>query len=163
MFTDYSDLGIKTKKIGLTDELIQSTRSLKIGLDAADKLLGTKANELLIGLKGNDRITGKKGADVLIGGPGKDVFIYKHVKDSRASKGKSDHILDFGRKDRIDLSAVAKELRFIGDDRFTGTAGYVRFKKGTLELDKNGDGTADLALQLPGTKTKAFTATNLIL
>ena len=163
VFADYSDFGIDTKKIGLSDELIATTKSLKIGLDAADELVGNGNNDLLIGLKGNDRMTGKKGADVLIGGSGKNTYIYENVKDSRASKGKTDHILDFGRKDKIDLSAVAKELQFIGDDRFTGTPGDVRFKKGTLELDKNGDGTADLALQLPGTNTKSITASNLIL
>ena len=132
-------------------------------MDGADELQGDTENDLLIGLKGNDRITGKRGADVLIGGSGKNTYIYENVKDSRASKGKTDHILDFGRKDKIDLSAVAKELQFIGDDRFTGTPGDVRFKKGTLEVDKNGDGTADLALQLPGTNTKSITASNLIL
>ena len=161
VFADYSDFGIDTKKIGLSDELIATTKSLKIGLDAADELVGTGNNDLLIGLKGNDRMTGKKGADVLIGGSGKNTYIYESVKDSRASKGKSDHILDFGRKDRIDLSAVAKELRFIGEDRFTGTPGEVRFKKGTLELDRNGNGTANLALQLPG--TDILRASNLIL
>ena len=116
-----------------------------------------------IGLNGNARRPGNRGADVLIGGSGKNTYIYDNVKDSRASKGKADHILNFGRKDKIDLSAVAKELRFIGDDRFTGTPGDVRFKKGSLELDKNGDGRADLALQLPGTDTKSITASNLIL
>ena len=161
VFADYSDFGIDTKTIGLSDELIQTTTSLKIGLDSADELVGTDANDLLIGLKRNDRMTGKRGADVLIGGKGKNTYIYENVKDSRASKGEADHILDFGRKDKIDLSAVAKELRFIGNDRFTGTPGDVRFKKGTLELDKNGDGTADLALQLPG--TNILKAANLIL
>ena len=163
VYTNYSDLRIKRRKIGLTDELRQSTARSKIGLDGADELQGDTENDLLIGLKGNDRITGKRGADVLIGGSGKNTYIYENVKDSRASKGKTDHILDFGRKDKIDLSAVAKELQFIGDDRFTGTPGDVRFKKGTLELDKNGDRTADLALQLPGTNTKSITASNLIL
>ena len=100
---------------------------------------------------------------MLIGGSGKNTYIYENVNDSRASKRKADHILDSGRKDKIDLSAVAKELRFIGDDRFTGTPGDVRFKKGTLELDKNGDRSADLALNLPGTNTKSITASNLIL
>ena len=163
VYTNYSDLRIKWKKIGLTDELRQSTARSKIGLDGADALQGDTENDLLIGLKGNDRITGKRGADVLIGGSGKNTYIYENVNDSRASKGKADHILNFRRKDKIDLSAVAKELRFIGDDRFTGTPGDVRFKKGSLELDKNGDGRADLALQLPGTDTKSITASNLIL
>ena len=163
VYADYSDLGIKTKNIGLTDELLQSTTRNKIGLDGADALQGNTENDLLIGLKGNDRLTGQKGADVLIGGKGKNTFVYKQVKDSRAAEGRSDHILDFGRKDRIDLSAVAKELQFIGSAPFSGTAGDVRFKQGTLELDKDGDGTADLAVLMPGTKTKFLTAANLIL
>jgi Ca2+-binding RTX toxin-like protein len=163
VFADYSDFGINTKKIGLSDELIETTTSLKIGLDSADELVGTSSNDLLIGLKGNDRMLGTRGADVLIGGSGKNTFVYEKVKDSLAAKGKSDHILDFGRKDKIDLSSVAKELRFIGSDPFSGTAGDVRFKKGTLELDKDGDGVADLALQLPGTNTKFLKASNLIL
>ena len=70
-------------------------------------------------------------------------------------------MLDFGRKDRINLTEVAKELRFISSDPFTGTAGDVRFQKGTLELDQDGDGVADLALLMPG--TKSLKTTNLIL
>ena len=167
VFADYSDFGIDTKEIGLSDELIQTTQSLKIGLNAADELVGNGTNDLLIGLRGNDLMTGKRGADVLIGGEGRNTYIYESVRDSLASRrggrARADHILDFGNRDRIDLSAVAKELRFIGEDRFTGTPGEVRFKKDTLELDKNGDGTADLALQLPGTNTKSITASNLIL
>ena len=49
----------------------------------------------------------------------------------------------------------------IGADRFSGTAGDVRFSKGTLELDKDGDGTADLALLMPN--TDSLKASNLIL
>ena len=165
VFADYSDFGIDTKEIGLSDELIQTTQSLKIGLNAADELVGNGTNDLLIGLRGNDLMTGKRGADVLIGGEGRNTYIYESVRDSRASRrggrARADHILDFGNRDRIDLSAVAKELRFIGEDRFTGTPGEVRFKKGTLELDKNGNGTANLALQLPGTDN--LRASNLIL
>ena len=163
VYADYGDLGIKRKKIGLSDELLQSTTRSKIGLDASDVLQGNSNNDLLIGLKGNDLLTGKHGADVLIGGTGKNTFKYNRVKDSPAAEGQSDHILDFGRKDQIDLSAVAKQLQFIGSASFKGTAGDVRFKKGTLELDKDGDGTADLALLMPGTNTKFLTAANLIL
>ena len=160
-FSDYKDLGINTKKIGLTDELIESTAGLKIGLDGADQIEGGKQADLLIGLKGKDQLTGGRGADVLIGGKGKDTFLFERVKDSPAAKGKSDQLLDFGRKDKINLSDIAKELQFIGSDPFTGTAGDVRFQKGTLELDNNGDGDADLALLMPG--TTSLKPANLIL
>ena len=161
VYTDYKDLGIKTKKIGLSDELIATATGAKIGLDGSDVLIGGSDNDLLIGLKGKDQLTGGRGADLLIGGKGKDTFVYEHVKDSRAGEGKSDHLLAFGRKDRINLTEVAKQLRFIGNDPFTGTAGDVRFDNETLELDKNGDGTADLALLMPG--TESIKSANLIL
>ena len=161
VFTDYKDLGIKTKKIGLTDELINSTSGVKIGLDSADVLVGEKANDLLIGLKGKDILEGGRGADVLIGGKGKDTYLYENIKDSRAAKGKSDHLLDFGKKDKIDLSAIADELRFIGSDSFSGAAGDVRFDNELLEVDKNGNGKADLSLVLPG--TESIKSSNLIL
>ncbi len=161
VYMDYKDLGIKTKKIGLSDELIATVTGGKTGLDVSDVLIGGSANDLLIGLKGKDQLTGGRGADVLIGGKGKDTFLYGHVKDSRAGEGKSDHLLAFGRKDKIDLTEVAKQLRFIGSDPFTGTAGDVRFDNETLELDKNGDGTADLALLMPG--TESIKSANLIL
>tara|TARA_B100001063_G_scaffold222611_1_gene229215 strand:+ start:138 stop:1016 length:879 start_codon:yes stop_codon:yes gene_type:complete len=159
--TSFKDLGIKTKKIGLTEELITTMTDLKIGLDGADVLVGGSNNDLLIGLKGKDQLTGGRGADVLIGGKSKDTFVYEHVKDSRAGEGKTDHLLAFGRKDKIDLTEVANELRFIGSDPFSGTAGDVRFDNERLELDKNGDGTADFALLMPG--TQSIKSANLIL
>ena len=161
VFTEYKDIGIKPKKIGLTDELMATVTGVKIGLDGADTLAGGSANDLLLGLKGKDRLKGGRGADVLIGGKGKDTFFYGQVKDSRAAKGKSDHLLNFGKKDKIDLSAVADELMFIGSDFFTRTAGEVRFDNVVLELDKNGNGTADLALLMPG--TASIKGANLIL
>lgn len=63
---------------------------------------------LLIGLKGKDQLTGGRGADVLIGGKSEDTFHFKSVKDSPAAEGKSDHLLDFGRRDKINLNEVAK-------------------------------------------------------
>ena len=159
--TSFKDLGIKTKKIGLTEELITTMTDLKIGLDGADVLVGGSNNDLLIGLKGKDQLTGGREADVLIGGKSKDTFVYEHVKDSRAGEGKTDHLLAFGRKDKIDLTEVANELRFIGSDPFSGTAGDVRFDNERLELDKNGDGTADFALLMPG--TQSIKSANLIL
>ena len=161
VYTDYVDLGIEPNEIGLSAELIASTTAVKIGLDSDDKIVGGKSNDMLLGLKGKDRLQGGRGADVLIGGKGKDTFVYKNVKDSRSAEGKSDHLLDFGKKDKIKLSAIADELKFIGSDSFTGTAGEVRFDNEVLELDKNGNGTADLALLMPG--TESIKGANLIL
>ena len=50
-------------------------------------------------------------------------------------------------------------------DPKTCTAGYsqARYDKWWAGVDKNGDGTADLALQLPGTSTESIKTSNLIL
>ena len=118
VFQTFKDFGIKTRKIGLTAELLASYVDIKIGLDGADAIEGGDEADLLIGLKGKDQLTGGLGADVLIGGKDKDTLIYRGVKES-PNQGRSDHLLGFHRKDRIDLSAVAKELQFIGRDRFS--------------------------------------------
>ena len=112
---------------------------------------GSEKNDLLIGLDGSDYLNGGFGADVLIGGEHGDTFVYQSLLDSPAIAGQSDHLLEFESNDRIDLSALISKLRFIGSDVFNGTPGEVRFSSEKLELDQDGDRTADLALLMPGT------------
>ena len=155
IYLDFKDLGIKTKKLGLTDELLATVQSIKTGLDLKDELNGREEADLLIGLKGNDSLHGGGGADVLIGGKGKDRFVYTDAEDSLVDEAGRDRILDFGKKDKINLQALADDLQFIKKAKFTGTAGEVRFAKETLSLDIDGDQTADFAVALPGvTKLK---------
>ena len=56
---------------------------------------------------------------------------------------------------------MASELQFIGDDKFSGTAGDVRFAKETLSIDADGDKSADFAILMPG--TAALKGSNLLL
>ena len=72
-----------------------------------------------------------------------------------------DHILDFGKKDKINLKALADELQFIKKGKFTGTAGEVRFAKETLSIDIDGDELADFAVALPG--VEKLKGSNLLL
>ena len=161
IYLDFKDIGIKTKKLGLTDELLATVQFTKTGLDLNDELNGRDEADLLIGLKGKDTLHGGSGADVLIGGKGKDRFLYTAVEESLVNEEGRDHILDFGKKDKINLQALADELQFIKKGKFSGTAGEVRFAKETLSLDIDGDGTADFAVALPGvTKLKG---SNLLL
>jgi hypothetical protein len=161
IYLDFKDIGIKTKKLGLTDELLATLQFSKTGLDLNDELNGGEEADLLMGIKGKDTLYGGSGADVLIGGKGKDRFLYTAVEDSLANEEGRDHILDFGKKDKINLQALADELQFIKKGKFSGTAGEVRFAKETLSLDIDGDGTADFAVALPGvTKLKG---SNLLL
>lgn len=161
IYLDFKDIGIKPKKLGLTDELLATVQFSKTGLDRNDELNGREEADLLMGIKGKDTLYGGSGADVLIGGKGKDRFLYTAVEDSLANEEGRDHILDFGKKDKINLQALADELQFIKKGKFSGTAGEVRFAKETLSLDIDGDGTADFAVALPGvTKLKG---SNLLL
>jgi Ca2+-binding RTX toxin-like protein len=161
IYLDFKDIGIKTKKLGLTDELLATVQFTQTGLDLNDELNGSEQSDLLIGLKGKDTLHGGLGADVLIGGKGKDRFLYTALEDSLVNEEGRDHILDFGKKDKINLQALADELQFIKKGKFSGTAGEVRFAKETLSLDIDGDGTADFAVALPGvTKLKG---SNLLL
>jgi len=161
IYLDFKDIGIKTKKIGLTDELLATIQFSKTGLDRNDELNGREEVDLLMGLKGSDSMHGGGGADVLIGGKGKDRFVYTDVEDSLVDEAGRDRILDFGKKDKINLQALADDLQFIKKRDFTGTAGEVRFANETLSIDIDGDQAADFAVALPGvTKLKG---SNLIL
>ena len=161
IYLDFKDIGIKPKKLGLTDELLATVQFSKTGLDRNDELNGREEADLLIGLKGKDTLHGGGGADVLIGGKGKDRFLYTAVEDSLVNEEGRDHILDFGKKDKINLKALADELQFINKGKFTGTAGEVRFAKETLSIDIDGDELADFAVALPG--VEKLKGSNLLL
>ena len=161
IYLDFKDIKIKTKKLGLTDDLLATIQRSKTGLDLNDELNGGEEVDLLMGLKGKDTLHGGLGADVLIGGKGKDRFLYTDVEDSLVNEEGLDHILDFGKKDKINLQALADELQFIKKGKFSGTAGEVRFAKETLSLDIDGDGTADFAVALPG--VEKLKGSNLLL
>ena len=161
IYLDFKDIGIKTKKLGLTDELLATVQFTQTGLDLNDELNGSEQSDLLIGLKGKDTLHGGLGADVLIGGKGKDRFLYTALEDSLVNEEGRDHILDFGKKDKINLQALADELQFIKKGKFTGTAGEVRFAKETLSIDIDGDELADFAVALPG--VEKLKGSNLLL
>lgn len=142
-----------------------------------DMLIGNAARNVIQGREGNDQITGYLGADKLVGGAGRDVFIYATIDDSPARKGAMDTIIGFTRSDRISLTELETtindelksgtsrsigqyRLKFIGDDRFSGMAGEIRFRKEYLQLDLNGDELADMAIHMPGVGD--FSEKNLI-
>ena len=104
---------------------------------------------------------GGAGADLLIGGKGKNHFLFTDLNDSPDARGERDKILDFGKKDKINLRAMAETLQFIGSDKFSGANGDVRFAKDTLSVDLDGDQSADFAVNLPG--IKSLKGSNLLL
>lgn len=152
VFPQLKDLGVDNKKLKLKATTLEDLNQTKVGLDGNDRLIGDNTKDLLIGLGGNDKLMGAGGADVLIGGAGKNRYVYTDINDSPAGKDASDSIYGFGKNDTINLRALDGELSFIGSKPFSGASGSVRFNKGILELDQDGDASADFAIALPGTK-----------
>lgn len=130
------------------------------GRGGDDGLSGGLGRDTIDGGDGNDTINGSGNADTLTGGAGRDTFVFD-ADDSATAK--PDTITDFvPGMDRIDLSAIDADpstpehdrLRFIGPRAFDGAAGEVRFERqghATLvQIDLDGDGAADQAIQLTG-------------
>ena len=145
------------------------------GGDDADTLNGDAGNDSLWGDAGDDRMLGGDGDDVLIGGigldtmtggSGSDRFVFSAITDS--APGGADRITDFSNAlDTVDLSAIDANINLGGNQAFTwaaaftGVAGQALLtystvtKVTTLQLDNNGDGTADFALTFTGQVTNA--------
>ncbi len=156
------DFGIKNKALGLKAKHLQRVRDTLIGLDGSDVMNGQNDVDLLLGLNGKDKLYGAGGGDLMLGGKGQDRFVYKDITESLAFKGQRDMIFGFHKKDKIDLKALNKDetLTFIESEKFSGVAGEVRFKKNSLQLDSDGDGTAEFEILMP--KTIRFTEANLL-
>ena len=162
IYPSYGELGLSKKLTAQLDALKVKFGGSKIGADLDDTLNGGSAKDLLIGLAGNDVVQGGASADVLIGGPGSNRFVYSDLSDSPAKRGRQDQILGFQRAgDVIDLSALGDSLTYIGKKAFTREAGEVRFAGGSLQLDVDGNGRADLEILLPG--VNRFSGTSLLL
>ncbi|MFM7652548.1 MAG: SGNH/GDSL hydrolase family protein [Vulcanococcus sp.] len=124
-----------------------------------DALSGNRGNDRIIGEAGTDWIRGGKGSDRLSGGGDADFFAYQAEDVSRRWR---DTITDFNASegDRLGLNAVLDGIDpyansgwdFIGSQRFSETGvAELRFTRGGWLLgDANGDGRADLRIQLLG-------------
>lgn len=154
-------------RAGLGDDFVRSTTgdNRLFGEEGDDFLATGRGNDRLEGGAGDDRLWGGRGQDVLVGGAGKDVFVFADG-DSSASRLKADTITDFSQedKDRIDLSRIDADARtvdaddsftFIGSERFSGTAGELRFAQVGDQTfvtgDVDGDGKGDFQIALSGT------------
>jgi serralysin len=131
-----------------------------VGGQQDDTFTGGAGDDVIYGLAGNDWIYGGLGADDLRGGGGIDRYIYQSALDSTSTS--LDHILDFQTAvDRIDLRSIDANgnagdgdtaFTFIGDSAFHNVAGELRVfeNEGTwfVQGDVNGDGTADLVIEV---------------
>ena len=128
-----------------------------------DDLAGGTGRDTIYAGGGADRIDGGAGADTLKGNDGADTFVIAAAGDSPAGAG--DLIYDFtvSEGDRLDLSGVDADtgqdggqgFLYIAGAEFTGRAGELRMAAGVVAGDLDGDGTADLEVDLNGHATFA--------
>ena len=148
--------------------LLTSTRDSFIGLGAGevvdgrggdDSLYGRGGGDTLYGGAGIDRLEGGAGSDELWGAAGNDVFLF----NLDALDGSTDRIRDYVRGDKIDLRGIDTNAGLGGDQAFTMVAGGLTGQAGqvavsyssatgltTALVDLNGDGVADLTIQVTG-------------
>lgn len=131
------------------------------GTSLGNTLRGGAGNDHLAGLGGGDVLYGGQGGDTLTGGAGADTFLYQSLGESKAAN--PDLITDFNPlADVIDLSVIDANAALAGDqafawvDAFSGHAGEALLSydggadRTTLQLDPNGDGVAELKLEIAG-------------
>lgn len=132
------------------------------GTRFADTIRGQRGDDALSGRGGTDKLIGGLGADLLTGGAGADRFIFQSVAETRG-----DRIRDFDSTEsdlihlaKIDANEIARgnnRFTFIGDDKFSGDAGELRYKAGASSTavygDTDGDGRADFKIVLSGVHT----------
>jgi ELWxxDGT repeat protein len=127
-----------------------------------DRLAGGLGKDVLRGGSGEDRLEGGLGRDVLRGGKGADTFAFRQVEDDAAGRDR-DVIRRFASGEdvlslrRLDADETARgNQRFSWADGadvsggFTGSAGELRFERGLLMGDVDGDGQADFRIRIFG-------------
>jgi Ca2+-binding RTX toxin-like protein len=139
-----------------------------LGGSGGDTITGGASSDYIAGNAGNDVINGNNGVDYLIGGAGADQLTggadsdhFRYLSTGDSAAGSADQILDFQHIDRIDLTAIDANsnagdgnsaFTFIGSNAFGNVAGELRATQSggvwTVEGDVNGDGVADLVLQV---------------
>ena len=135
-------------------------KDLLRGNTGNDALWGGRGQDILSGAQGNDWLQGGQGSDWLIGGTGKDFFSYQA---NDVSSLWQDKIIDFNglEGDRLGITAVLDGedpfantgWDYIGSKPFSEAAAELRFANGHLLGDVDGDGKADLRIQLVGINT----------
>jgi len=178
-------LGSQTLPSGLTitgsgDDIIQlGTTSLNLsattvsgvsainGTTGNDSITGTTGNDIISGDAGIDTIVGGLGTDTLSGGAGSDLFVYNAATESSVGSGDTISDFDAASADKISITTIViGSFSWLGAETnaFTGATGgnntEARFNDTTklLEIDANGDGTADMGITLTGVTLEALSA-----
>lgn len=144
--------GSVTSKItaGKGNDIIDLSSATNAGITVfggagADSITGTATDDTLVGDGGNDTITGGGGRDTLVGRKGADTFVFDTGDSTNAAR---DTIRDFksAQGDKIDLSSVA--IAFNDTGAFSNTAGEVIAIGKYVRVDEDGDGVADMVINM---------------
>jgi Ca2+-binding RTX toxin-like protein len=125
-----------------------------------DLLYGSAGDDVILGEAGRDRITGGDGRDVITGGAGadelldwedvdsRDVFVFA-TGDTGTADGTRDVVKGFDSGvDRIDLTGFGA-LTFRTGEAFSGGGrAEVLFDGEAVQIDGDGDGAAEAAIEL---------------
>lgn len=148
------------------ENAVGSERADRIGgTDDDNFLAGMTGSDELHGFGGNDLIDGGLDADFVSGGTGADHFIFRSANDAdfnNVNPFAVETIADFtsAEGDRIDLNFMAGSDRFTfnGDGVFTGSGhGEIRFVDGTIQIDSDGNGRADMLINMVGVTSMSNT------
>jgi Ca2+-binding RTX toxin-like protein len=151
--SDFID-GLTGNYDGATDTLIGGAGDDTLVAGKGDDILeGGGSDDVMHGGAGHDNLIGGAGEDVMTGAAGNDHFVFEQVADSAV--GAHDKILDFtAGDDLLDLLSLGLS-GFVGNGAFTGIGGgevrYDVFGSITLlQIDADGDGIADMEIELQG-------------
>ena len=131
-----------------------------------DRIEGGAGIDQILGGPGSDILDGGGERDILTGGSGSDVFFYAFTASSTPAAAGRDIIQDFSSAegDVIWLASIDADATTAGDDAFaylgaapfSGTAGELRaeflpaFGLTLVQMDVDGDASADMSIQLTG-------------
>ncbi len=135
------------------------------GGSAADVIVVTSSGVVVDGSGGNDRLTTANGADTVTGGAGSDLFTFTATSQSAASSG--DTITDFvpGTDKLVFQGLLSGTFSYVGahTNAFAGGGNSsARFNDSSkvLQVDTNGDGSADMEVTLTGNSASGLSASN---
>jgi hypothetical protein len=140
---------------GVTADLSKSTKAVTFtGGEGADTYTASTKGDTIYGGKGADNIT--------LGTQGADVLVYKAAAESTAAT--KDVIKNFDVTAdliKFDASLLKGTATYLGAGAFTaGGSTELNMSGNDLQVDFNGDGTADLVVTLTGVTSADFGATN---
>jgi hypothetical protein len=107
-------------------------------------------------------LIGGFGRDTLKGDLGRDTFDFNTLTESPRGSGRDTVYFDGSQGDRIDLSSIdadtagtagIQKFKFIGSQGFHSIDGELRFSRGLLQGDINGDKIADIEIRVVGLLT----------